>query len=85
MLSCVAKHEILKPAIPTYTIGDIKELMELQESCDILVFTFRDRYLLFSQEPFVEREVLIREIEFYFPWGEYPKSIERCLNDLQSN
>ncbi len=84
LTSCTTKHEILQEKIPTFTYEQVEKYMELQERCDFLLESAGSKYILFSTEFYEERKELLKELEIYFPWAEYPKSLERCVNDLEA-
>lgn len=84
-MACVPKKTaIVKETIFVQT-PSLEEYMKLQADCDELRFLFNDRAKLFSQELFIYREELIEQLDWYFPWRNYPESIEKCLDDLQTN
>lgn len=83
--SSCAKHETVQKEFPTFSYEQVQTFMHLQEQCEQLNYIFQEKYFIMSQEPFVEREKLLKEIAFHFPWETYPESLERCISDLQSH
>lgn len=81
--ACMPKKEIPLASV-LITKPDIATYMDLQARCDVLLFSFENKKLLFSQEFFVEKENLLSELEWYFPWAMYPKSLKTCIDQLNN-